>query len=397
MPRTPRILIVGGGIGGLAAALALERKRAEVIVCEQSPKLFEIGAGIGLAPNAIKALRALGLEDKINAAAYASEFAVIRSWRDGREISRSYQGDYREKFGAPSVTIHRADLLGILADALRSVDIRLGLRCVAVAPRANGAVARFADGSEIEADLVVGADGIHSKVRESLFGADAPRFTGCICFRGMAPAEAVPRDINTANVTLWMGPRGHVVHYLVRRGELLNIVAHIDSDAWTEKSWTRECDVAEVMTTYARWNSALTRVFPASARWYKWALYDRDPPARWSTGRATLLGDSAHAMLPYLGQGAAMAIEDGCVLAGAIARSADDLDAALAAYEKLRKPRASQAVLGSRARARENHLTSPLARLRRDLQYAWRKRFGGDQTVFQAGRLYDYDAGRELA
>jgi salicylate hydroxylase len=282
MPRTPRILIVGGGIGGLAAALALERQRAEVIVCEQSPKLSEIGAGIGLAPNAIKALRALGLEDKINAAAYASEFAVIRSWRDGREISRAYQGDYREKFGAPSVTIHLADLLGILADALRSSDIRLGLRCVAVAPSANGAVACFADGTEIEADLVVGADGIHSKVRESLFGADAPRFTGCICFRGMAPAEAVPRDINTADVTLWMGPRGHVVHYLVRRGELLNIVAHIDSDAWIEESWTRECDVAEVTTTYARWNSALTRVFPASARWYKWALYDRDAPERWS-------------------------------------------------------------------------------------------------------------------
>jgi salicylate hydroxylase len=397
MPRTPRILVVGGGIGGLAAALALERQRAEVIVCEQSPKLSEIGAGIGLAPNAIKALRALGLEDRINAAAYASEFAVIRSWRDGREISRSYQGDYAEKFGAPSVTVHRADLLGILAEALRSADIRLGLRCIAVAPSANGAVARFADGTEIEADLVVGADGIHSKVRESLFGADAPRFTGCICFRGMAPVEAVPRDINTANVTLWMGPRGHVVHYRVRRGELLNIVAHIDSDAWTEESWTRECDVSEVMTTYARWNSALTRIFPASAHWYKWALYDRDPPECWSKGRATLLGDSAHAMLPYLGQGAAMAIEDACVLAGAIARSADDLDAALAAYEKLRKPRAREAVLGSRARARENHLTSPLARLRRDLQYAWRRRFGGDQTVFQAGRLYDYDAGRELA
>jgi len=284
-----------------------------------------------------------------------------------------------------------------LAGALRSTDIRLGLRCVEAAPSLRGAVARFADGAEIEADLVVGADGIHSKVRESLFGADAPRFTGCICFRGMAPADAVPRDINTADVTLWMGPRGHVVHYLVRRGDLLNIVAHIDSDAWTEESWTRECDVSEVTTTYARWNSALTRVFPASARWYKWALYDRDPPERWSKGRATLLGDSAHAMLPYLGQGAAMAIEDACVLAGAIARSADDLDTALATYETLRKPRAREAVLGSRARARENHLTSPLARLRRDLQYAWRKRFGGDQTVFQAGRLYDYDAGRELA
>jgi salicylate hydroxylase len=397
MPRRPRILVVGGGIGGLAAALAFERQHAEVIVCEQSPKLSEIGAGIGLAPNAIKALRALGLEAKINAIAWASEFAVIRSWQDGRAISRAYQGDYREKFGAPSVTAHRADLLGVLAGALATTDIRLGMRCLGVETRDHGAGARFADGSAIEADIVVGADGIHSKVRESLFGADAPRFTGCICWRGMAPADAVPRDINTADVTLWMGPHGHVVHYLVRGGELLNIVAHIDSDAWTEESWTQECSVDEVMTAYARWNPALTRVFPASERWYKWALYDRDPPERWSKGRATLLGDSAHAMLPYLGQGAAMAIEDGCVLAGMVARAGDDLDGALDAYERLRKPRVQEAVLGSRARARDNHLTSRWGRLKRDMRYAWRKRFGGDQTVFQAGRLYDYDAGRELA
>jgi salicylate hydroxylase len=397
MPRTPRILIVGGGIGGLAAALALEGQRAEVILCEQTPRLSEIGAGIGLAPNAIKALRALGLEEKINAIAWASDYAVIRSWRDGRAISRTYQGDYRERFGAPSVTAHRADLLGVLAGALSTTDVRLGLRCVGIETRARGAAARFADGSVIEADIVVGADGIHSKVRESLFGADAPRFTGCICWRGMAPADAVPRDINTADVTLWMGPRGHVVHYLVRRGELLNIVAHVDSDAWTEESWTRECSVDEVMATYAAWNPALTRVFPASTRWYKWALYDRDPPERWSKGRATLLGDSAHAMLPYLGQGAAMAIEDACVLAGLIGRAGDDIDGALLAYERMRLPRAREAVLGSRARAHDNHLTSRWARLKRDLRYAWRRRFGGDQTVFQAGRLYDYDAGRELA
>jgi salicylate hydroxylase len=397
MPRTPRILIVGGGIGGLAAALALERQRAEVILCEQTPRLSEIGAGIGLAPNAIKALRALGLEEKINAIAWASDYAVIRSWRDGRAISRTYQGDYRERFGAPSVTAHRADLLGVLAGALSTTDVRLGLRCVGIETRARGAAARFADGSVTEADIVVGADGIHSKVRESLFGADAPRFTGCICWRGMAPADAVPRDINTADVTLWMGPRGHVVHYLVRRGELLNIVAHVDSDAWTEESWTRECSVDEVMATYAAWNPALTRVFPAGTRWYKWALYDRDPPERWSKGRATLLGDSAHAMLPYLGQGAAMAIEDGCVLAGLIGRAGDDLNGALLAYERMRLPRAREAVLGSRARAHDNHLTSRWARLKRDLRYAWRRRFGGDQTVFQAGRLYDYDAGRELA
>jgi salicylate hydroxylase len=206
----------------------------------------------------------------------------------------------------------------------------------------------------------------------------------------------VPRDINIADGTMWMGPHGHVVHYLVRRGDLLNIVAHFDSDAWTEESWTRECDVSEVTTTYAEWNSALTRLYPCSTRWYKWALYDREPLERWSHGRATLLGDSAHAMLPYLGQGAAMAVEDGCVLAAMIARHSGDLDAALAAYETLRVPRARAAVLGSRARAKENHLASRLARLKRDVKFALRERFGIDRTAFQAAWLYEYDVEREM-
>jgi salicylate hydroxylase len=170
----------------------------------------------------------------------------------------------------------------------------------------------------------------------------------------------VPRDVGTADVTLWMGPHGHVVHYLVRSGELLNIVAHIDSDAWTEESWTRECNVEEVMTTYDRWNSA-------------------------------------HAMLPYLGRGAAMAIEDSCVLAGAIAREADNLERAPLTHGRRRRPRAQAAVLGSCARARENHLTSPWARLKRDVKYAWRTRFGSAKTVFETGRLYEYDPARELA
>jgi salicylate hydroxylase len=207
----------------------------------------------------------------------------------------------------------------------------------------------------------------------------------------------VPRDINTGEVTLWMGPHGHVVHYLVRRGELLNIVAHVDSDAWTAESWTHECNVDEVVATYTRWNSALTQLFAASALWYKWALYDRDPPGRLSKGRVALLGDSAHAMLPYLGQGAAMAIEDGCVLAGQLAQAGDDFDGALVAYELKRLPRVRGVVLASRDRARANHLTSRWARFSRDLRYAWRKRFGGDNTVLQTGHLYEYDAGQDLA
>ena len=395
MPRAPRIAIIGGGIGGLAAALALERRGVEVVVCEQSPAHSEIGAGLNLTPNAVKAFRALGLNEAIEDIGWGSEFLVIRSWNSGRYISRIRRGDFRQKFGAPNLTVHRADLLDVLRHALKATEIRLGKRCVGVESSDRAAAARFADGSAIEADIVVGADGIHSAVREALFGADAPRFTGCICWRGMAPVEAVPRDINTADGTMWMGPHGHVVHYRVHRGELVNIVAHLDSDAWTEESWTRECDVAEVMTAYAAWNSALTRLYPCSTRWYKWALYDRDPLQRWSKGRATLLGDSAHAMLPYLGQGAAMAVEDGCVLAAMIARHGDDPGAALTAYERMRAPRATMAVLGSRARAKENHLASPWARLKRDVKFALRERFGVDTTAFQTAWLYDYDVGRE--
>lgn len=400
MARAPRIAIIGGGIGGLAAALALERRGAEVIVAEQSGALSEIGAGLNLTPNAVKALRALGVEDEVNAIASGSEFLNIRSWNSGRYISRMRRGDFKQKFGAPNLSVHRADLLEVLAGALRGTDIRLGLRAVAVEPNERGAVARFADGTTIEADIVVGADGIHSAVRTSLFGADAPRFTGCICWRGMAETTATPRDIDVRDGALWMGPHGHVVHYPVRRGELLNIVAHFDSTAWTEESWTHECDVAEVMTTYAGWNPALTRLYPCSTRWYKWALYDREPLMTWSRGRATLLGDSAHAMLPYLGQGAAMALEDACVLAAMVARHRDDLSAALLAYEQIRAPRARAAVMGSRERARENHLASPWKRFTRDMKFALRQRFGGsskkhDNTAFQVGWLYEYDVGKE--
>jgi salicylate hydroxylase len=351
----------------------------------------------------MKALRALGVEHEVSAMASEANFLNIRNWKSGRYVSRTRRSDFRVKFGAPNLSVHRADLLGVLASALKTTEIRVGKRAVAVEGRERNAVARFADGGEIEADIAVGADGIHSIVRRSLFGADAPRFTGCICWRGMVSANAIPRDIPVGDGALWMGPHGHVVHYPVRRGELLNIVAHFDSDSWTEESWTHQCDVAEVETAYATWNSQLTRLFPCSPRWYKWALYDRDPLERWSVGRATLLGDSAHAMLPYLGQGAAMAIEDGCVLAATIFRNLDDLGAALMDYQRLRAPRARAAVLGSRERARENHLASPWARLKRDVKFALRDRFGGfggsgrsDKTAFQVGWLYEYDVGLEM-
>src|SRR6516162_2701110 len=179
MMRVPRIAIVGGGIGGLAAALALERRGFETIVCEQSPALSEIGAGVNLTPNALMALRALGVEDAVVAAGCESDFLVIRSWKRGRVISRMRRGSFRQQFGAPNLTVHRADLLDVLRGALKTVDFRFGARCIAIEECDRGGVARLADGSEIEADIIVGADGIHSVVRKTLFGPDAPRFTGC--------------------------------------------------------------------------------------------------------------------------------------------------------------------------------------------------------------------------
>ena len=252
-------------------------------------------------------------------------------------------------------------------------------------------MARFADGRKIEADIVIGADGIHSTVRDSLFGQIEPHFTGCVCWRGMVAVDRIPNADEYAQSTIWWGPYGHVVHYPVRRGELINFVAHIDSDAWTEESWINECDVSELLETYAGWHDNLLRLFETSDKYYKWALYDRDPLDKWTRGRATLLGDSAHPMLPYLGQGACMAIEDGYVLAELVARMPDDLGDALQTYEQLRKPRTSQAQLGSRDRARNNHLASPLARWRRDIQVAFKSRFSSDKSIHQGDWIFSYD------
>jgi salicylate hydroxylase len=388
----PKVAIIGAGIGGLAAALALRRRGIEVAVHERAPALSEIGAGLNLSPNALKAFRALGIEDAAAAVGYQADYQVIRSWRSGRVLTRLQRsGSIAERFGAAFLTIHRADLQAIFRDALPDGALQLDRTCTGVEAGEDGAVARFATGSEIEADIVIGADGIHSVVRDALFGAIAPHFTGCVCWRGMVPRDALPDGFDAADMASWWGPHGHIVHYPVRRGELVNFVAHHDSDGWTGESWTHECDRAELMDTYARWHASLLRLIAASERYYKWALFDRDPLDQWGKGRISLLGDAAHPMLPYLGQGAGMAVEDGCVLAEMIAGMPDDPAGALRAYERLRMPRTRRAQLGSRHRAKENHLASPLARLRRDALLAWRYRFGRDNTPNRAAWIYDYD------
>jgi len=388
-----RVAIIGGGIGGLTAANALSLAGVEAAVYEAAAELREIGAGVALHPNAMKVLRAIGLEDGVRAVAGQSQWQVLRNWKTGRVIGRTSRRQQAASFGVEGATAHRADLLDVLAGALPAGMVTLGKRCTQVRTDGEVAAARFADGSEIEADVIVGADGIHSPVRASLFGPDAPRFTGKICYRSIVPAAAVHGARPSGEGAQWLGPHGTIVLYPLRGEELINVVCHYDDASYRHESWITECRREEVLERYAGWHESLLRLFAAADTWYKWALYDRDPIPRWTRGRVTILGDAAHPMLPYLGQGACQAIEDGAVLATALSAEAADPVAGLDRYERTRQPRASRVVLTARERGLSNHLTSPWAAWRRDLSIAWRRRVNrrdpeGRGTAWLAG----YDA-----
>jgi len=388
-----RVAIIGGGIGGLTAANALSRSGIETAVYEAAAELKEIGAGVALHANAMRVLRAIGVEDGVREAAGRSQWQVMRNWKTGRVIGKTSRQRAAASFGIEGATVHRADLLDVLAGALPAGMVTLGKRCERVRTDGGTAVARFADGSEIEADIIVGADGIHSPVRASLFGPDAPRFTGKICYRSVIPAGDVRGAPPATEGAQWFGPHGTIVLYPLRGEELVNVVCHYDDDSYRHESWVAECDRAEVLSRYAGWHESLLRLFAAGDTWYKWALYDRDPIPRWTSGRVTLLGDAAHPMLPYLGQGACQALEDGAVLATALAAEAADPVTGLARYERTRRPRASQVVLAARERGLSNHLTSPWAAWRRDLMIAWRRRVNRrDPEGRGAGWLAGYDA-----
>ncbi len=397
-----RVAIIGGGIGGLTAAIALSAAGIEVAVYEAAAELREIGAGVALHPNAMRVLRAIGAEDGVRKIAGQSQWQVLRNGMTGRLISRTNRAEQAATFGIEGATAHRADLLDVLAALVPPGVVSLGKRCVSVdsGGDAEVAVARFADGSEAEADVIVGADGIHSVVRTALFGPDAPRFTGKVCYRSVIPAAAVAGTPFAAENGQWLGPHGTIVLYPLRGEELINVVAHYDDDSYSRESWVERCERAEVLDRYTGWNESLLRLFGAGDTWYKWALYDRDPIPAWTRGRVTLLGDAAHPMLPYLGQGACQAIEDGAVLATALSAPGASADPAAGRYERTRRPRASRVVLTARERGLSNHLTSPLAAWRRDLAIAVRKRVQprdpeGRGTAWLAG--YDATAPDVLA
>jgi salicylate hydroxylase len=287
--------------------------------------------------------------------------------------------------------VHRGELLNAFASVLDPQLVSVGERCESVSTVGDVAVARFGNGREIEADVVVGADGLRSTVRTSLFGEDSPRFTGKIVYRtDPIPVDAVPGGAPSPDSHLWLGPHGAVVVFRVSAGTKINFKANDDDETYTNESWVTQCDREEVLAAHKDWHESLLRLFSASTTWYKWALYDRDPIPHWSKGRATLLGDAAHPMLPYLGQGVCQAIEDGCVLSAALAALPGDVPAALQLYERIRRPRASRIVLAARAQGTSNHLSSPLAIWKRDLTMKLRRL---RRRTGQRDWIASYDAG----
>ncbi len=353
-----RIGIVGAGIGGLAAACALRAAGHDVQVFEQSRQFLRVGADINLTPNAVRALDGLapGIGEAVRAWAARPTHRISRLWDSGEETSRLAMGDTAEQqYGAPQLTIHRADLLAALAEAFPQERVHFGKRAQAIAQdRSQGEVAiRFADDSEVRRlDLLVGADGIHSVVRAALFGDEQPRFTGVVAFRAVVPTARVGGVPDLGAFTKWWGPtpESQIVTFPLNQGRDTFIFATTAQDSWHEESWTTPGSVDELRAVYRDFHPHARALLDACDAVLKTALYERDPLPEWSQGAITLLGDACHPMMPFMAQGAGSAIEDAVVLARCLglADSPAGVPAALQRYAAARQARASRIQIGSR-------------------------------------------------
>jgi len=396
MRRTLRVGVIGAGIGGVTLARALTQQGIEAHVFERAQAFGEVGAGVQMTPNAVKVLNALGLQDALNAIGFLPEAMVGRNWKTARELFRTpLKESCLGLYGADFYHVHRADLHATLASGIRSDQATLGAHCTGLRQEKQTAVATFADGTEYEADLIVGADGVRSVIREALWGMEAANYTGHMCWRALVPVEQHPLPFVSPDSSFWMGPKGHVVTYYVKGGSMVNIVAVNEHANWVEESWTAKSTQAELLAGFEGWHPNLIELFRRTDpdNIFKWGLFDRDPMKAWSKGRETLLGDAAHPMLPFLSQGAAMAIEDGFALAKSLSYHGLGLiDEALRAYEVERLPRTGRVQLEARERGRTYHLPGPWSQFKRDAAYRWRQLMNRNAVGIQANWVYEYDA-----
>lgn len=361
-------IVVGAGIGGLTAALALARSGWRVDVYEQAHKLEPVGAGVQLGPNATHILAGLGLMPALKAVAVETEGMVVRSARDGKVRSGLRHVSGGKPWAAPFMVIHRGDLQMLLLAAAQQtpgITIMLGQRLESISERdgrAHATFAKYGETTEVDAALIVGADGVWSKVR-SYIGLTGPtNFSGCVAWRTVVPAEAVSEAARKPQSNLWLGPGAHVVHYPIEAGRTVNIVAVVE-DGWRERGWSEAGDVAWINRRFKDWHKDLRDVVGSAETWLRWSLFDRPPEWKWSRGSVTLLGDAAHPMLPFIAQGAAQAIEDAYVLAACL--SAEPVvEKALQTYQDQRIRRTSRVQRVSHRQKTIYHASGPLAAAR---------------------------------
>lgn len=386
--------LVGAGIGGLTAAIALRSAGVDVTVYEKADELSEVGAGIQMSPNATRVLQSLGLLDTVDAYAVRPATGDLRRWEDWSLLTSQPLGQAVEnQFGMPYLHLHRADLLRVLAAAVPTSVIRTGHACVGLESSGDNVRLVFDDRSgrrhEASHDVVIGADGIHSHIRTELFGPESPTFSGSAAWRGVVPAADVADLGIPVSSTAVLGPDSHLVHYYLRRTELVNWVGITPSDTWTDESWTAQGRLDDALADFADWAPTVRSLVAAvgDTPIFRWALYDRDPLPCWVDGRVALLGDACHPMLPYMAQGAAQSIEDAAVLARCLSEI-DDPTHALVRYEALRRGRTADV----QTKARENgvmfHLPDGPEQQARDAALAAPNPEG---ATHRNAWLFDYD------
>ena len=382
-----KILIVGAGIGGLVSALCLNKKGYEVEIYEQSEVLSELGAGVQLSPNATRVLDYLELTDDLKPHIFEPRSFQFLNYKTEKIISKRELGlKIQDDFGFPNFDVHRADLQKVLLNKVEEEGIKIytNMKVIDVGNEENKAYIKINE-QKIKADIVIGADGIHSVVREKLFEKKESSFTGNVAWRMLIPVDSLPRDLILPDTTVWLGPKKHFVSYHVSGGKNLNCVCLVEQDGWTNESWSERGNIEDLREVYNGWNQTIETLLKIANpnTLYRWALHDRPPMKQWSKGRITLLGDAAHPMLPFLAQGAAMAIEDGAVLADCIS-SYKDNEKSLKNFEQIRKPRTSFVQLAARRNAKILHLSGLAAFFRNIVMgYAGNKIFN---------KLYSYDA-----
>jgi salicylate hydroxylase len=387
------VLIAGAGIGGLSAALMLARSGFRITLLEQAERLEETGAGIQLSPNATRILIDLGLGPRLRSDVFVPEAVAIKT-ATGSTLARIPLGkDAEERYGAPYWSIHRADLQAALLEAVQGnpdISLRLGTRVDDFVVHAHGvsaacrARARTIDEHGI---ALVAADGLWSVLRPRLGHGTKPQFARRTAWRALVPASTVEAEFRAADVQLWLGRNAHIVHYPVKTGALINIVA-IVGDGWSEPGWTASGDRDELLAHYSpwRWCAPVRDFLALPDRWLKWALYDVPPLGHWSEGPVTLLGDAAHPMLPFLAQGAAMAIEDAAVLADCMGRYPDDIPSAMRRYQRARRRRTARVQNAARSNRRTYHMSAAEAVLRN----TFLRLAGGKALLRRYNWLYDW-------